>query len=552
MSTEVGKAGLVSPPRVEDYAERQLSLAKREMIQFSSCLHGCWPRNFSASALDISYCVKLNCRGLCISTYPSWNPVRHLSPRDVEAVNRLPWGHFLVQARDQLSPKTSPTQEERSRNSAKTTAKTITLMHKQRTEIRRNIGSSATRAALPLLTHLRFHVDLPQTLVRSEPRQSSRAPANVKVEPSLAPRVSAREFKRRRQVRVMLDIHDSEFSALSLERPVQSMRRLWVSSASVRGLSRSPSRSRSRSKSSERTDLELLGRVEEIEFQAEQSRNDLNARLLVLERHVPTLSPITGITAADVQKATVQRFEGVVTDLNVLNDGLYDQSRKQSDINATLRTKMAALEAENESLRANYAEQGRTLAALQVAISRLEITSAAPLVLRTHGILPQRSHSPPRLNHQPFRTRSRSPPQGHASKRLRLDDPNGFIAFGPLTESAETPQKQFELYLRTAIPHFRLEAPYTVRSDSDYTGHLRVTVKSAQVARALIDAWAKQTVAGYSKVRMVEMAAAHGKEGPMNAPGTQLQSASHGNAHGRPQWRSSNVNQQRHSEPGGG
>ncbi|KAF8185332.1 hypothetical protein K438DRAFT_1974038 [Mycena galopus ATCC 62051] len=210
---------------------------------------------------------------------------------------------------------------------------------------------------------------------------------------------------------------------------------------------------------------------------------------------------------------------------------------------------MAALEA--ESLRANYAEQGRTLAALQVAISRLEITSAAPLVLRTHGILPQRSHSPPRLNHQPFRTRSRSPPQGQVPKRLRLDDPNGFIAFGPLTESAETPQKQFELYLRTAIPHFRLEAPYTVRSDSDYTGHLRVMVKSAQVAHALIDAWAKQTVAGYSKVRMVEMAAAHGKEGPMNAPGTQLQSASHGNAHGRPQWRSSNVNRQRHSEPGG-
>ncbi|KAF8178360.1 hypothetical protein K438DRAFT_1977987 [Mycena galopus ATCC 62051] len=179
--------------------------------------------------------------------------------------------------------------------------------------------------------------------------------------------------------------------------------------ASVRGLSRS--RSRSQSKSSKQADSELLGRVEEIEFQAEQSRN---ARLLVLERHVPTLSPITGTTAADVQKATVQRFEGVVTDLNVLNDGLYDQSRKQSDINATLCTKMAALEAEDESLHTNCAEQGRTLAALQVAISRLEITSAAPLVLQTHGILPQRSRSPPRLNHQPFRTRSRLPPQGQA------------------------------------------------------------------------------------------------------------------------------------------
>ncbi|KAF8160152.1 hypothetical protein K438DRAFT_1776697 [Mycena galopus ATCC 62051] len=443
MSTEVGKAGLVSPPRVEDYAERQLSLAKREMIQFSSCLHGCWIwednskiKNQETSRLrhwTSRTGVKLNCRGLCISTYPSWNP-------GCRGVNRLPWGHFLVQARDQLSPKTSPTQEERSRNSAKTTARRIfiselpeilttptrvpvpriTLMHKQRTEIRRNIGSSATRAALPLLTHLRFHVDLPQTLVRSEHAVQSRARKRQSRAVACS-RVSAREFKRRRQCavpRASSAIHATFMGVLRI----------------CAGLSRSPSRSRSRSKSSERTDLELLGRVEEIEFQAEQSRNDLNARLLVSNGMFPHFPPLPG----------------------------------------------------------------RTLAALQVAISRLEITSAAPLVLRTHGILPQRSHSPPRLNHQPFRTRSRSPPQGHASKRLRLDDPNGFIAFGP-SRVGRNPQKQFELYLRTAIPHFRLEAPYTVRSDSDYTGHLRVTVKSAQVARALIDAWAKQTVAAIPK-----------------------------------------------------
>ncbi|KAF8145901.1 hypothetical protein K438DRAFT_1991364 [Mycena galopus ATCC 62051] len=207
-----------------------------------------------------------------------------------------------------------------------------------------------------------------------------------------------------------------------------------LESASVWGLSRSRSHSRSRSKSSERADSELPGRVEEIEFQVEQLRNDLNARLLVLERHVPTLPPITGITAADVQKATVQCFGGLITDINVLNDGLYDQSKKQSDINATLRTKMAALEADNESLRTNYAEQGRMLVALQVAISHLEITSTAPLVLRTHGILPQCSRSPPRLNHQPFCTPSRSPPQGQVSKHLPLDDPNGFIVFRPLTD----------------------------------------------------------------------------------------------------------------------
>ncbi|KAJ7937559.1 hypothetical protein B0H13DRAFT_1852529 [Mycena leptocephala] len=165
--------------------------------------------------------------------------------------------------------------------------------------------------------------------------------------------------------------------------------------------------------------------------------------------------------------------------LEVLTRRLWDQGRKQDDINAELRGRVAALEADNENLRADCFQQGRMLAALQTAVSRLEITSAAPLI----------------------------------PKRPRLDDPNGFIAFGPLNESAETPQKQFELHLRTAIPHFRLEAPYTVRPGSDYEDHLRVTVKSTSVARALIDAWANQTVAGYTKVRMVEMTAGCGKEG---------------------------------------
>ncbi|KAJ7785423.1 hypothetical protein B0H14DRAFT_3584702 [Mycena olivaceomarginata] len=107
--------------------------------------------------------------------------------------------------------------------------------------------------------------------------------------------------------------------------------------------------------------------------------NDLNARLLVLERHNSTLPATAGITATDVQKATVQRFSGVFRDLNVLNDTLYEQGTKQGQINAELRTRIAALEADNTSLRAESVEQGRALAAIQAAIACLEITSAPPL-----------------------------------------------------------------------------------------------------------------------------------------------------------------------------
>ncbi|KAJ7310803.1 hypothetical protein DFH08DRAFT_822901 [Mycena albidolilacea] len=99
-------------------------------------------------------------------------------------------------------------------------------------------------------------------------------------------------------------------------------------------------------------------------------------------------------------------------------------------------------------------------------------------------------------NFQPSRPRSRSPLPAANAKRARLDDLNGFVAFGPVNDSAEPPQKLWELYLRTAIPGFRLEAPYAAYQDPNYPSHLRVTVKSRAAARALVDAWGKQTVAG--------------------------------------------------------
>jgi hypothetical protein len=70
----------------------------------------------------------------------------------------------------------------------------------------------------------------------------------------------------------------------------------------------------------------------------------------------------------------------------------------------------------------------------------------------------------------------------------------------------------FELHLRTAIPEFRLDAPYTVMADPAYRDHLRVTVKTELLARLLTAAWGKNTVAGYSRIKMVEMTSAIGNQ----------------------------------------
>ncbi|KAJ7747708.1 hypothetical protein B0H14DRAFT_2636716 [Mycena olivaceomarginata] len=230
---------------------------------------------------------------------------------------------------------------------------------------------------------------------------------------------------------------------------------------------------------------------------------------------------------------------------------------KQGQINAELRTRIAALEADNTSLRAESVEQGCTLAAVQAAIARLEITSAPPLVLRTNAAqgasasLLRHSSSPtPHYpqNFQPSRPRSRSPLPAANTKHARLDDLNGFVAFGPVNDSAEPPQKLWELYLRTAIPGFRLEAPYAAYQDPNYPSHLRVTVKSRAAARALVDAWGKQTVAGYAGVRMVEMAAVHGTDITRNGP-AQPQSANRGDANFRQHARTPGGGRPRNSEP---
>ncbi|KAJ7268952.1 hypothetical protein C8J57DRAFT_1227715 [Mycena rebaudengoi] len=167
-------------------------------------------------------------------------------------------------------------------------------------------------------------------------------------------------------------------------------------------------------------------------------------------------------------------------DLDVLNDGLYTLGKNHDRATAMLMER-------NES-------HHTTLKELQAEIRRLEIVSAPPLIVcpRSPQLLahshtvpqPRQSKSPPPLRHQSRmtpRARSRSPP----TKRARTDELNGFISLGPPAESAELPQKHFELHLRTAIPAFTWWRP-----------------------RSPIDAWRKNTVAGYTNIEMVETTAA--------------------------------------------
>ncbi|KAJ6558936.1 hypothetical protein B0H10DRAFT_2240672 [Mycena sp. CBHHK59/15] len=299
-------------------------------------------------------------------------------------------------------------------------------------------------------------------------------------------------------------------------------------------------RSRSRSNSSEGPDSELVGRVEEIEFQAEMSRNDLNARLLALEQRDSTPPTIAGLTASDVQKATVQRFAAVVTDLNLLNDGLYEQGKNYDTTNAELRSRVAALETANKSLH---------IVGNSLVLRTDSVQGRPPATTRRRSPSPVPRY---RQNQQLSRPRSHSPQRDHIAKRLRLDEPNAFIAFGPLADSAETPQKLFELHLCTAIPQFRLEAPYAVELDPGFAAHVRVTVKSVPVARALMDAWATQKVAGYAKIKMVAMASASGQEPARNGI-ARPQLIHRGDANpGNPPHHSrpSTSNHARSSEPG--
>ncbi|KAJ7677530.1 hypothetical protein B0H17DRAFT_1139545 [Mycena rosella] len=94
----------------------------------------------------------------------------------------------------------------------------------------------------------------------------------------------------------------------------------------------------------------------------------------------------------------------------------------------------------------------------------------------------------------------------------------GFVSFGPLADSSETTVKHLELHVRTAIPNFWLEAPYEVKLDPNFQYHLRVAVTSAAAARALVQAWSKNMVAGYANIKMTEMLAASGTERARTLP----------------------------------
>ncbi|KAJ7674364.1 hypothetical protein B0H17DRAFT_1241403 [Mycena rosella] len=301
-------------------------------------------------------------------------------------------------------------------------------------------------------------------------------------------------------------------------------------SPSPRQRSASCSRSRSRSDSRDAKDSDIMGEIEEIKFHAESTRNDLNARLLALEQHETTLPVAPRITTTELQQATVQRFTSISTDLRNLVDHGYDIGKDHAEAMTTLKSGIAGLEASIKTLRADNAGQRKDLSALQAVVARLEIVSAPPLILRGRSPQPPAdscgtvpAHRPLHTAHHPkaraiIRPRSHSPRAEPAAKRARPTElERGFVSFGPLADSSETTVKH-ELHLRTAIPNFRLEAPYEVKSDPNFQYHLRVAVTSAAAARALVQAWSKNTVAGYANIKMTEMLAAFGTERARTLP----------------------------------
>jgi hypothetical protein len=101
--------------------------------------------------------------------------------------------------------------------------------------------------------------------------------------------------------------------------------------------------------------------MEELEFQADQSRDHLNARILALERREAEIPPVSNITADDLQKATVQRFSAVTQDLGVLNDGLYTLGKDTDRVTAMLVERARTLEDSNKHLRDENESQRSTL-----------------------------------------------------------------------------------------------------------------------------------------------------------------------------------------------
>ncbi|KAJ7444240.1 hypothetical protein B0H11DRAFT_2274892 [Mycena galericulata] len=228
--------------------------------------------------------------------------------------------------------------------------------------------------------------------------------------------------------------------------------------------------------------------------------------------------------------------------------------------------KLDALGEANRALQAENSAQRKDLDAVQAAIARLEIVAAPPLVLRArsperrlnlHAPSRRGSRSPPAAQYPKNqhlsrpRSRSRSPPGAQLAKRPRREDGKGFISVGPIGESAETNRKFFELHLRTAIPKFRLDSPYDVEADPAYKHNYRITVTSNAVARALIEAWGKNTVIGYANIKMFQMAGPSGTERTL---GDSKKSATPGSNSTRSHQdyaprASTSHNQARYSEP---
>ncbi|KAJ7111308.1 hypothetical protein C8R44DRAFT_742433 [Mycena epipterygia] len=160
-----------------------------------------------------------------------------------------------------------------------------------------------------------------------------------------------------------------------------------------------------------------------------------------------------------------------------------------------LSEKITLLDGTNQKLRGNNAAMRQELDAVQATIAcltnRIELAPPPPLQICSRS--PRRGAS----------TRSHSPP----AKRIRTDyvEPNGVVSIGPLAESAETKSRLLDIYLGTTIPSFQLDAPYDVCADPTYPHHLKVTVSSRSVAGALVSAWSKNTVVGYTNIKMVEM-----------------------------------------------
>ncbi|KAJ7772788.1 hypothetical protein B0H14DRAFT_2632259 [Mycena olivaceomarginata] len=74
------------------------------------------------------------------------------------------------------------------------------------------------------------------------------------------------------------------------------------------------------------------------------------------------------------------------------------------------------------------------------------------------------------------------------------------------------------------------------------------TSRDGELTIIMVDAWGKQTVAGYAGVRMVEMAAAHGPDIARNGP-AQSQSANRGDVNFRQHARTPGGGRPRNSEP---